>query len=410
MQIALHLQPSLGVQVGAIQTQEGRTRQTGSAENPQVIVGAGYDKIQGIAGQHVTPTSPVQASSTGLPLGVSPIYQYTGAAAARQLLYDFNLTRNLVRQSEALERSDRQALTVAQLNLVLSVKQDFYNYASALRVVAVDEANVANRQRQLDLAAGQLKIGIGEPSDAVTAQTSKSQGILILNQARDQAQQARILLLQQMGVDPLTPVVPADETAPGPDNVDAKQLTEVAIRNRPEVKSAVEALAAAKYGLNAAKATDLPALYAEFGVSANGMDFPLKNNTGNLSIGFSFPLFDGGNRNGAIRVARGQITTSKGNLDTAILQVRADVASAYMSLKSTLQRVQIADNEVLNAQEAVRVAEGRYSSGIGLFLDITTAQNLLLTAQTDQANARNALDLARTQLKRATGELLAPVK
>jgi outer membrane protein len=320
------------------------------------------------------------------------------------------MTRNLVRQSEALERSAEQTLSVAQENLILNVKTDFYDYVNAERVVKVDEANVANRQRQLDLASAQLKAGTGQPTDAITAQTSKSQGILILNEARDQAEQARVLLLQQMGVDPLTPVIPADETASGADNVDAKKLTQLAIRNRPEVKSALQALLAAKYGLSAAKVTDYPALYAELGAGANGSDFTLRDNTANFGIGIQFPLFDGGNRSGAVKSARGQIMTSQGQLDTAVLQVRTDVAGAYMSLKSAIQRVQIANNEVVNAQEAVRVAEGRYSAGIGLFLDITTAQNLLLTAQTDQSTARNTLDLARTNLRRATGEILTDVK
>jgi outer membrane protein len=408
VRIALHLQPSLGNQVGAIGIQQGRTRQIGSIANPQVLIGAGYDSIQSISGEGRTTT--IEAGTTGLPLGVSPIYPVTANAAVRQLLFDFNMTRNLVRQSEALERSAEQTLSVAQENLILNVKTDFYDYVNAERVVKVDEANVANRQRQLDLASAQLKAGTGQPTDAITAQTSKSQGILILNEARDQAEQARVLLLQQMGVDPLTPVIPADETASGADNVDAKMLTQLAIRNRPEVKSALQALLAAKYGLSAAKVTDYPALYAELGAGANGSDFTLRDNTANFGIGIQFPLFDGGNRSGAVKSARGQIMTSQGQLDTAVLQVRTDVAGAYMSLKSAIQRVQIANNEVVNAQEAVRVAEGRYSAGIGLFLDITTAQNLLLTAQTDQSTARNTLDLARTNLRRATGEILTDVK
>ena len=64
----------------------------------------------------------------------------------------------------------------------------------------------------------------------------------------------------------------------------------------------------------------------------------------------------------------------------------------------------IANNEVDNAQEGVRIAEGRYRSGLGLFLDITNAQALLLGAQTDQDQARQALDLARTRVRFATGE------
>jgi outer membrane protein len=406
--IALRLQPSLGVQTGAIQVQQGHTIQTGAAEHPQVTLSAGYDNIQTLPGYSV-PNSPVEAPTLALPDGASALYAFSITAAGRQLIYDFNMTRNLVRQSEALERSAKQDLTTAQLSLVLNVKTAFYDYLSAVRTVGVNESNVSNRQDQLNLATARLKNGIGEPSDVDTAQTSKSQGILQLNQARNAAEQARITLLQQMGVDPLIPVAATEESAPEPKEKDAHALTATAVKFRPEIKSAVEALAAARYGLSAARATDLPTIYAEIGAGLNGTTFPLTDNVASLAVGFQWPIFDGGIRRGAVKAAQGQISTANANLQTAVLQVRTDVASAYMAWKSADQRLMIGDNEVLNAREDVRVAEGRYRDGIGLFQDITTAQALLLGAQTDQESARNALDLARTQLQRATGELLQEI-
>jgi outer membrane protein len=191
---------------------------------------------------------------------------------------------------------------------------------------------------------------------------------------------------------------------------DAHLLTDKAIKLRPEVLAAFQALTAAKYGLSAAKAVDLPAFYAEIGAGMSGSSVPLETSTANISIGVQFPLFDGGSRNGAVKAASGQITTAEANLKSAVLQVRTDVASAFMGLKSANQRVLIADNEVLNAREDVRVAEGRYAAGIGLFQDITTAQELLVTSQTDQESARNYLDLARTSLRRATGQLLTDLR
>jgi outer membrane protein len=407
VRIALHQQPSLGLQVGAIQTQQGQTKEVGAPLHPIATVQAGYDNVQAIGPAASGAASPPEAPSTLVPEGVSPVYPYSVAGAAKQLLFDFNMTRNLVNQSEALERAAEQNLTTAQLSLALNVKTDFYNYVSAIRLVHVNDENLANRQRELDLASARYKSGVGEPSDLATAQTSKSQGIFQLNQARDTAEHARISLLQQMGVDPLTPVLPLDEAAPVPvGSNDAHVLTSRAIRQRPEVRGAVFALAAAKYGLSAARATNLPALYAEVGADLNGNGFPLTNNAANFGIGFQFPVLDGGQREGAVRVARGQITTATSNYNTAVLQVRTDVANAYMSLRSAEQRVVIAANEVFNAREDVRVAEGRYLIGIGLFQDITTAEQLLLSALTDQESARNELDLARTQLQRATGELL----
>ena len=407
VKIALHQQPNLGVPIGAIQIQQGLTRQAGAAEHPQVFVATGLDEIQGAVSSS---KMPVAAPNLVVPLGASATDLVSFSTDIKQLIFDFNMTRNLVRQNEALERSAQQSLTVAQLNLVLGVKTAFYNYEDAERVIGVNESNVSNRQRQLELASARMKNGVGEPSDVATAQTSKSQGIFQLNEARDVAEQDRILLLQQMGIDPLTPILTSNETAPEADDKDAHSLTAKAIKLRPEIKSAIEALAAAKFGLSAARAVNLPAFYAEIGAGMSGSGLSQDNNSVNLSIGVQFPLFDGGYRAGAEKAAGGQITTAEANLKTAILQVRTDIASAFMGLKSVNQRVLLADNEVYNAREDVRIAEGRYAAGIGLFQDITTAQELLVTSQTDQESARNALDIARTQLRRATGELLNDVR
>ncbi|BDI28220.1 multidrug transporter [Capsulimonas corticalis] len=402
--IALRLQPSLGDATGAAQSARGRTQEAKSAQNPQVIAGAGFDTVSKISGDATgVLTAPTGATSAG----VSPTYKYSTSIALRQLLYDFHQTRNLVRQNRSLTEAAEANVTRSQQDLVLTVKTNFYNYANAQRLSDVNAQNVANRQRQLDLASSRLRNGIGLPSDAVTAETSKSQAILALNVARDNAEQARVTLLQSMGVDPLTPITPADTSETAPASDDVKALIQTGLRARPEVRAAERTLAESRYGLGAAKALNLPSLYATVGAGAAGNDFPLKQNVSTIGVGVQFPLIDGGQRSGAVQAANGQITTAQADYDAAVLNVRTQVASAYLGLASAEQRVSIVSAEVANAREGVRIAEGRYGAGLGLFQDITTAQGLLLTALTDQSTAQNALNLARTNLRRAIGETLS---
>lgn len=401
--IALRLQPSLGVPQGTIEAARGRVRQTAAGLYPQVIAGVGYNSIQSLSG-----STAVQSPTGVTPAGVSPTYPYSSAVEVRQLLFDFNQTRNLVRQNEALQAQAETNLTRAQQDLVLQVKDAFYNYANAQRLVNVNDQNVQNRQRQLDLANARLRHGIGLPSDVVTAETSKTQAVLALNLARDQAEQARVSLLQAMGVDPLTPVVPADAPEKPIPTPDSKVLIQRALETRPEVKAAEQELRASNYGLSAAKSLNLPSIYAEVAAGAAGDQFPLKNNATSVGVGLQFPIFDAGQRAGAVQTARGQVTVALSDFRTAVLGVRSDVTSALLELESAEQRVALADAEVANAQEGVRVAEGRYAAGLGLFLDITTAQSLLLTAQTDRTTVQNALDQARARLRHAMGETFAP--
>lgn len=54
-------------------------------------------------------------------------------------------------------------------------------------------------------------------------------------------------------------------------------------------------------------------------------------------------------------------------------------------------RVTAAEAQVTNAQEALRLVEGRYRAGIGVFLDVLDAQTDLDLANTNRVNAQPAL-------------------
>lgn len=401
--IALHFQPSLGTAVGNLVTAKGRVVQVKAGQLPQITAAGGYDNLQSLSGYGSQPT---QAPSGFLLGPLSPVDAWTGEVYLEQLIFDFNKTRNLVRQSQANEQAALSNLSQAQSDLVYNVKNDFYQYAYAERLVEVNQQNLDNRQRQLDLANSRMGAGIGLPSDVVIAETSKSQAILGLNVARDNAQQAKVNLLTDMGIDPLTPInVGAAEEAPYPMD-SPKPLLEIALRRRPEIRAAEQNLVASKYGLSAARAVDLPILFAGLSAGTRGNQFPLSDSTASLELGITVPIYDGGFRAGSIELSKGQVTAAQSQLQTEVLAVKQDVTGAYLELKSAEQRVTIADNEVANAREGVRIAEGRYRTGLGLFQDITTAQQLLLDARTDQEQAEQGRSQARARVRHATGENL----
>jgi outer membrane protein len=405
--IALHFQPTIGIARGNVASAHGRTTQVRAGLYPQVVAGTGYDNLQSLSGYGILPTQ----SPTGFLLPTaSPVDPFTAELQIKQLIYDFNLTRNLVRQSKAFEEVALSNLDQAQSDLVFSVKSSYYAYEFSERLVDVNQQNLDNRQRQLDLAQSRIKNGIGLPSDVVTAETSKSQAILALNLARDNAEQAKVSLLTKMGIDPLTPIALVPSEEPLYDIDSPKPLLQTAMLKRPEIRAAEQAVVASKYGVKAARAVDLPTIFAGLGAGTRGLDSTLNDNTVSFQVGIQIPIYDGGTRSGAIQFSKGQLSSAVSQLLVIVQTVQNDVAAAYLSLKSAEQRVTIAENEVANASEGVRIAEGRYRSGLGLFLDITTAQSLLLTALTDQNLAHQALSQARTKVRFATGETLELAK
>lgn len=398
--IALQVQPLIKSAKGLTTTAKGRVQQSGAGLNPQLVMSAGYDSLTSLSGGSAT-----SAPTGTTPPGVSPTFAYSSALGVRQLVFDYNYTRNLVRQNEALSDAAMANLDRAQQDVVNDVETNFYGYLNARRLEEVSERNLENRQRQLDLANARLKNGVGQPVDVVTAETSKSQAVLALTIARDTALQARGKLLLSMGVDPTTSLEIDDAEEETVDASDPIKLTDEGLKRRPEVRVAQLNVMASVFGVSAAKSTNMPSIVATLATGTLGQDVSASKGTLSFGIGVQIPISDGGARRGAVKTASGQLATAQADLETITLKVKTDIASAYLGLMSAEQRVPIADAQVANAREAVRIAEGRYAAGLGSFQDITTAQGLLVTAQQDQTTTQTNLNLARVKLKYATGQI-----
>lgn len=400
--IALANQPDVRYAEGLLEAARGRSRQAGSRLLPTLGVTAGYTHVDPLGGAAGSGGSSGGVVSTGSGAGFAG---YQGAATIRQLVFDFGRARNLTRQSRSLERAAGANLTRVQSDLVLRVRQLFYRFQQNERLVAVNEANVRTTESQLALAEAMLRSGLGPPVDVVRAQTSVASAISGLTNARTNATLTRIDLAQAMGIDPRAEITASDDQ-PGAagQQADLNALVSTALRQRPEVLEVQERLRAAGYGVRAASRLNAPSIYASIGSSVRGRDFP-PNDTTNLTVGatVAFDVFNSGLSRGARQEAEGLEQAARADLASIELEVVSDVSQAHLNLLAARQRVVAATAEVANAEEGVRLAEGRYRSEVGTFLDVIDAQRALIAAQTNLVNARTAVQEAGAQIDRSTG-------
>ena len=403
--IALRHQPNVTIAQSDITAAQGRTQQARSGLMPRLGVGAGYTRTQTISSQSSGSTGGTTGTGGGSSVTVSG-YQASGNLS--QLLFDFNHTRDQVRQSAELETAATANLTRVQSDLVLQVKQAFYTYTQDLRLVTVNENNVRNQQSHLALADARQKSGLGLPIDVVRAQTAVADAILNLNIARNNASVSRVILAQTMGIDPRTPINANETGEPVVAGDDVNALVTSGMRQRPEVLQAQATLRSAQFGVSAAKTTNAPSVSANLGIASRGSDFPPRNDSLSLGATIQWNPFDGGLTAGRVKEARANVEVAQAQLTNAQLGVTSDVSQAYLNLRTAEQRVQTSDIEIANATEGVRLAEGRYSAGVGTFIDVIDAQTALLTADTNRVNAQSAVNQARAALNRAIGAPVTP--
>lgn len=398
VRIALANQPSIRQAAGARRAAAGRAEQAESALYPKLGLSAGYTHIDPLGGTTSTSSGGVVSTGSG-----ASFPGYTASATIRQLVWDFGRSRRLTRQARALEHAANANVRRVSSDVALEVKQAFYTYQQNERLVAVNESDVKNRHAQLDLAQARLKSGLGLPLDVVRAQTAVSEAVLNLTLARANATSARISLALAMGLDARADIKVAEAQSSSSSEADLADLVAEALTQRPEIQQAEENVRAAEFGKGAARYASGPSVYATVGTSSRGRDFP--PDASNLTVGavIQWDIFDAGLTAGRVEEAEGARDAAQAALKDARQAVVADVSEAWLNLQTARQRVVTSDAAVANASESVRLAEGRYKAGVGIFLDVIDAQQSLLTAQTSRVNAGSEVDRARAALDRAVG-------
>jgi len=398
VRISLVYQSTVASARGSLVTAQGHTEQARSQGLPQLSITAGYNNTTvtttGQTGQNAVTAAGTAGTVTG----------YNAGAQLKQLLWDFNHTRDVIRQNMALEKAAQATLTVTRLNLVLSVKQAFYAALQSDATVKVNQSNLKNQQDHLALAQARFRAGVGLPSDVVQSQTAVASAVFNLTQACATSQTARVTLALQMGIDPRIPLVlaPASETVP--DTSNPQMQFDLALRQRPEMVQALRTVDAGRYGVSSAASTDAPVLAGIASWSARGAGFPPQSpDIYTFGLSLSWPLFDSGYTSGTVRAARGTLESAAAQLEGTRQTIISDVATAFINLKAAEEHVVTARAEVISGNEAVRLNEGRYRAGLATILDLLDAQTALVQAQTDEVNAETALEVARASLAHAVG-------
>lgn len=348
------------------------------------------------------------------------------------------LLREAKNQAQFEEIAARIAVNQTQNDLVLAIKNAFYNVLRAQALVVVAKESLQDDLDRLADAQKKLKAGTAAPFDVLRAQTDVANAQQQLIAAQSNVNLAIAQLNRTLGIAIDTPLEVSDagavETPPDvppptallqPGNLEVAQsmdaneaahtslylgktydaLVEEALKTRPEVLAAEAQVAAAHKGILLAQKSYLPSVNvsAQFTYSPDAAGFTPKTTAGALVLSVSIPLYDGGQAAAQKEQAQAVLASAQTQRRNAIDQVELDVRTAYLNLLQARDRVAVANQALAQAQESYRLATVRYNNGVSPLLEVSDAQAALTQAEQNQVNALYDYNNARAALDRAVG-------
>lgn len=152
----------------------------------------------------------------------------------------------------------------------------------------------------------------------------------------------------------------------------------------------------------------LPPLGDALGTGAAGGGFAVPSSLNLYSVGFDatweIDLFGGHRR--AVEAAGAAAEAAEAQLADAQLSLTAEVASAYINLRSVQQRIALSDAAIARQQRMLELTARRVQAGTASQLDLTRLQGQLESTRAESEPLLSQLDAYRDELATLAG--LAP--
>ncbi len=287
----------------------------------------------------------------------------------------------------------------------LAAVQAYYQYLEAIKLAEVQAQSVTDYASHLNNVQQQFDAGIVAKLDVLSSNVSLAnakQKSIAADNTRDVAEAN---LNNIMRVPMNTTLNPLDKNFPQPEfDLTMEQAILMAQKYRWELVEADYGVKAAEASLRSAKAGYLPTVSVGGGYSWKEASVTaVDKDDWAVKGGLSWSLWDGGATQASVKKADAAVKTAQETLLQAREKIELEVRQDYLNVLSYKEQIRAAEASVAQAEEAYKIATVRYSSGVGINLDVLDAELALNTARTNYITALYNYNIGLATLEHAMG-------
>ncbi|HEV7968050.1 MAG TPA: TolC family protein [Candidatus Acidoferrales bacterium] len=322
----------------------------------------------------------------------------TQRVADLQAIHSYQSSREEQRAAEFSAADAREIVVYVVTQAYLQVIAESARVDSAK--VQVESARAIFQQASDRFTAG-LSAKIDMTRSQVELQTQEQR---LTAEEADFAKQ-KIGLARLVGLSPAQSFTLSDKLPYAPlENISLEQALTLAEQNRSDLKAAEAQLHAAEFARKAASAEHYPTLgiVADYGVI--GVNPANSHGTFDVSGELLFPIWAGGRTHGDIVEAEATLKQRRAEYEDTRSRVEADVRNAYLDLNAAAELVRVAQSRRDLARDELAQSTDRFSSGVADTVEVTQAQEVVASAESDYIANLNAHNLAKASVARAIGQ------
>ena len=315
--------------------------------------------------------------------------RYANGITVSQLVTDFGRTHEFVKSASQHAQAQQENVVTSRADVLVAVDQAYYAVLKSQAVLKVAEETVKDRQLVSDqiteLEKNKLKSGL----DVSFANVNLAEAQLLLIQAQNNLQASYADLSTALGYPDQKSFVLTDESAPTAPPADVTQLISQALQNRPELVGGRLNVSSAQSYATGERDLWLPTI-STIGVAGLTPVHEVALGSRYAAAGFNvnIPIFNGRQFNALHAEATAQAKAQEQYLRDLQNRVTRDVRKAWLDANSAFQRLDVTQQLLNQATQALDLAQQRYKLGLSSIIELSQAQLNMTQAEITQTSAK----------------------
>jgi len=347
---------------------------------------------------------------TLVPFSFGLKFNVIGEITLKQVLFDPSVLVAL-QARETLEQLASKSVQRSEIDVKVGVYKAYYNVLSARRGLQILGGNIANLEKLLGETREIYKNGVAEKLDVDRLVVQLTNLRTEETKLRNLSEVSVAALKYQMGMSIQQPIILTDTltTAEIKSAVAAEQFD---YTQRIEYQLLQTQRKAYEYDLKRYKLQTLPtlSLFSTAGISRasdvfNYFDRQTWYGYVGYGVNLSFNIFSGFQRKRKEDQAFLQLKKAEVSLEDAKLSIDMEQAQSTSSLRNNILTLEAQEANMQLAQEVYNTTQIKYREGVGSSLEMSTAENELLTAQNNFFTALYNAAVAKVDYLKAYGKL-----
>ncbi len=319
-------------------------------------------------------------------------------------LYTGGQVEGQIDQAKITAKSADFEVERTKQQLKLDATTGYFAVLQARNLLEVSKQSVDNLEAHLKNVQAQYSVGTVAKSDVLRSEVELADAQQSLIKAQNNYDLAISSLNNVIGLPLDSEISIKDDLKYVQNSLTLDNSISFALANRPEAVQAQLQVDYAKQGMKVAQSGRKPELSFNAGTGWSDNDFPgAENNEWSLGISANWNVFDSGLTKAKVKQADFGIDKANEQAKQTKDSIQLEVRQAYLSMKEAEKRISTSKVAVDKAEEDFKIAQVRYSAGVGTNLDVIDAQLALTQAKTNYIQAMYDYNTSKANLDKAMG-------